>query len=317
MMTATWAKCSKLTLCVLLMGGMVTACSESPPSLDVSNIQDIAQDSGVVGNDSSSIDANRTADVVKDVLTDSAISPEVLPDTKLQGDEGPLDSASSSDTTSSDSENLKPDSGPLGQTAWGTITGACGMIGDAILIPGPTILTTTYTFNDATTFDPEPLAPGPKSRYEGENAGGSSICSEVMSMQLLIDCEGGKVLKKETEILYTGEGPKTDYITDIQGAKVGVSVTRAYLGPFVDTYTLEDATSLLTKKLGGVNESTLLVSPEDKWSKQILHIWTLDETWAQTVKTAWETLDTELKSNTIVLITVEEESDLIVTDKCD
>jgi hypothetical protein len=138
-----------------------------------------------------------------------------------------------------------------------------------------------------------------------------------MSMQLLIDCEGGSVLKTETEVSYDVEGKKTDYIASVGGLKAGVSVTRAYLGPVVDVYTLEDATNLLEKKLAGSQEALANVSSADQWDRSILHIWTLHADWAQTVATAWEALDVSLKQGTLVLLTVEEGGDLIVTDSCD
>ena len=49
---------------------------------------------------------------------------------------------------------------------------------------------------------------------------------------------------------------------------------------------LRDAKSLLEKKLGGILESTANVSPEDAWTKQILHIWTLQPSWTNTVQAA-------------------------------
>jgi len=275
-------------------------------------------DLGFVADAGTLADTASTArDEASEAYVETSSAPEVLMDTTTAPDDMTADSAPPLDTDALDSQTTSGDAEPHGHTAWGSITGACGAISQALLLADPVVLTTTYVFDDGTTFDAEALAAGPKARYEGENAGGSSICTEVMSMQLLIDCEGGTVLKTETEIVYTQEGSKTDYTMSLAGLTVGVSVTRAYLGPFVDTYTLEDATTLLTKKLSGVNESTAHVSPDDKWSKQILHIWTLEADWAQTVKTAWDSMDSTLKADTVVLITIEEGSDLIVTDACD
>ena len=85
----------------------------------------------------------------------------------------------------------------------------------------------------------------------------------------------------------------------------------------MQTYTSEDANQLLSSKLEGIQNSTANVSLEDLWLKQILHIWTLDPGWGTIVADAWADLDPTLKGNTIVLITVETNSDLIVTDSCD
>jgi len=207
--------------------------------------------------------------------------------------------------------------GPPGDTAWGTIAGSCGDLQVELALAEPSLFQNTYIFDDGAVFDPTHLAPAPLSRFEGENAGGSSICSEVMSMQTLIDCEGADIYKTETEVVYDTPGSMTDYIALIDGEKVGVSVTRAYMGPFVQTYTSEDANQLLSSKLEGIQDSTANVSLEDLWLKQILHIWTLDPDWGAIVANAWADLDPALKGDTIVLITVETNSDLIVTDSCD
>ncbi|MBR58296.1 MAG: hypothetical protein CMH54_09770, partial [Myxococcales bacterium] len=195
--------------------------------------------------------------------------------------------------------------------------GSCGELQEQITDPTPGLFLNTYLFDDGAVFDPTLLAPAPLSRFEGENAGGSSLCSEVMSMQTLIDCEGASIYKTETEVVYDTPGPMTDYIALIGGEKVGVSVTRAYMGPFVQTYTHDDANQLLSDKLEGIQESTANVSADDLWLKQILHIWTLNPDWATIVADAWANLDPTLKGDTIVLITVESNSDLIVTDSCD
>lgn len=56
--------------------------------------------------------------------------------------------------------------------------------------------------------------------------------------------------KTEMEVSYFPEGGSiTDYVCDIFGTKVGVSVTRAM--KYRGDYTEEDATNLLTKKLRG------------------------------------------------------------------
>jgi len=96
-----------------------------------------------------------------------------------------------------------------------------------------------------------------------------------------------------------------------------VSVTRAYKGPVIKTYTEADAKTLLEKKLAGINESTANVSAADKWAKQYLHIWTLHAAWAETVLQAWKKLPDALKADTVIVVTVEQGTELIVPDKCD
>lgn len=200
-------------------------------------------------------------------------------------------------------------------TAWGTITGACGGLQAEIASPLPSFRVNTYTFDQA-AFDPKPLRTLAQKRYSGPNAGGSSKCSEAMSMQTLFDCEGLLGLKTELEIAFTVQGQTTDWLGEIGGTKVGVSVSRAYQGPSDDTYTVEDADKLLKKKLGGINESTQNVAPADKWKKQVLHIWTLQPKWVATLKQAWEALDPALKADTVIVVTIEQGSTAITADTC-
>jgi len=278
-----------LTALLFLIGLLHAACTEdSPtnPATDTSPATDIAIDTQVIdaGEDTHHVDAHTASDTAVDTQT----APDIPQDIQ---------------------EN--------GTTSWGTITGACGVISAAVKEDSAAVLHTTYTFTNADTFDSNSLEGRAKKRYDEPNAGGSSKCSEVMSMQLLIDCEDAAVTKLETEIVYDTEGKIADYLIDIDGVKAGVSVTRAYKGPVIDVYTAEDATSLLEKKLAGIAEARENVSEEDSWDKSLVHIWTLYPEWAETVTQAWNALDDAIKGTTLVLVTVEQGSDYIVTDNCE
>jgi len=94
------------------------------------------------------------------------------------------------------------------------------------------------------------------------NAGGNSVISEVMSFELMHRCFGAKLLKTEMDINYYPYGSKkTDYLIQIYGKTVAVSVTRAmkYSGIFTNL----DARHLLIKKLDGINWSTR--NGQEKW----------------------------------------------------
>ncbi len=201
-------------------------------------------------------------------------------------------------------------------TPWGPISGACGNLAGEWTSSKPSFLVNTWKFNNPGPFDPKPLRSGAQARYSGPNAGGSSKCSEVMSMQLLYECEGATTLKTEVEIQYSQAGAITDWLALVAGHKIGVSVTRAYKGPTIQTYTESDATALLTKKLTGVLESTANVAAADKWQKQVVHIWTLHADWVPVLQAAWQKLDDATKSDTIVLVTVEAGSTDVTADTC-
>jgi len=85
-------------------------------------------------------------------------------------------------------------------------------------------------------------------------------------------CEHADFLKTETEIMYDGTGKITDLEVAIAGTKIGVSVTRAQSYPLGTPYTMDAATTLLTRKLNDIQASTAHVSAADKWAKQVLAI---------------------------------------------
>ena len=125
------------------------------------------------------------------------------------------------------------------------------------------------------------------------------------------------MLKGETEMNYDVEGKIADYLADMGGVRVGVSVTRAYKGPTIDVYTLDDATDLLQKKLSGIAEARANVSQADTWERSLVHVWTLHPEWALIVEEAWEGLAPEIKGERLVMVTVESGSEYIVSDACD
>ena len=294
---------------LLVSAFLIGACTSDSPSAnsDIITPADIALDAtpnDVIG-DLFTSDTVEDANVMDASPAETTTPADVDLDTSPPVDGG-IDTSQPGDVSS------QP-----GQTAWGAITGDCGSVSAAVSDTSSSILTTTFTFDDPEKFDAASLEGRAKKRYDEPNAGGSSKCTEVMSMQLLMECEGATVNKLETEIMYDVQGKIADYIVDIGDVKTGVSVTRAYKGPVVDVYTLEDATSLLEKKLAGIEEARQNASEADTWDKSLVHIWTLHPEWAETVTEAWDALESELKASTVVLITVEAGSEYIVTDACD
>ena len=185
-------------------------------------------------------------------------------------------------------------------TVWGPILGeACGALGPELASSEPSFHVTTWVFEVA-TFDPSLLEPGPKKRFDQPNAGGSSKCSEVMSLTWLIACQGAELYKTETEILYDTAGAITDYAASVDEEIIGVSVTRAYLGPFNTDYTSENAVALLTDKLAGVNASTANVSASDVWKNTPFTSGPCNLTWMPTRQAAWVGLDGALKADSAV-----------------
>lgn len=240
--------------------------------------------------------------------SDSASGADATPGTDAASDSAATgDTGAAADTGADTSGKTTP---------WGPISGQCGVLSAELASKAPAFVVNTWHFAQSGPFDPKPLRSGAQKRYDGPNAGGSSKCSEVMSMQLLYECDGAVTLKPEVEIKYDAPGSITDWLASFGGVKVGVSVTRAYKGPSATTYTQTDADTLLNKKLKGILEASQNVSTADKWQKSVLHVWTLRADWVPILKASWDGLDAAVKADTIVLVTVEDGANSVVTDTC-
>ncbi|KAG0326550.1 hypothetical protein BG004_002935 [Podila humilis] len=138
------------------------------------------------------------------------------------------------------------------------------------------------------------------------NAGGSSLLSEVLSCEMLNQCLGATLAKTEMEIKYLfAYQPITDYTITLPNLSsrmhIGVSVTRAFA--FKGRYTRVDCRKLLIKKLRGILASTRNVIDE-RFLKQILHVWVPNGKVARTVQATYKTLPLEVTRNTVVIISV-------------
>ncbi len=190
---------------------------------------------------------------------------------------------------------------------FGDISGPCGVLDDE--------LTSAQTFfvANALDFGMDPyddadlarLTDGGREIIADGNAGGNSLLSEVFSYEVLARCEGALLLKTETEITYQNAmGKITDLLVEIDGLKIGVSVTRALAFPFDDPYTEAQASTLLSGKLSDVQASSANVTLADAWTKQILHVIAYSPMHADSLRAAYDALDASVKADTVVLVTV-------------
>jgi hypothetical protein len=196
-----------------------------------------------------------------------------------------------------------------------TLSGMCGVLNDPELTG-----TTPLFFEDAMTFsrryndpaDRDLLTPGGKILAETPNAGGSSGLSEVFAFEQLASCEMAGLLKTETQIVYDTVGKITDILVTIDGKKIGVSVVRAVQFPFGQPYTLENATMTITKKLEDIQLSSMNVSAQDKWVKQILAVVAYDDQHVDTVEQAWLGLSAAVKADTVLVVTATHGDDTFI-----
>ena len=150
-----------------------------------------------------------------------------------------------------------------------------------------------------------------------ENAGGNSVFSESLSFEVVKRLFCADLLKTEMEIGYCAGSKKTDYSVRIGQKKYGVSVTRAFnfLSYLPNGEARSDAKTssrmlrlLLSKKLSGIISSTENVFEEDGWEKQFLHCFVPSMEIANNLRNEYKRMKSNVKSNTILLITVASES---------
>jgi hypothetical protein len=226
------------------------------------------------------------------------------------GDPGTTPDEPVADAGATDAPAKKPDAdagGPTGDILGTLASGACGIVQSELTQATPSLENNLLVFVMGETYDRASLSPGGQRLYDTANAGGSSTESEALSYEVLRYCEGATLLHTETEIAYqppddSGANTITDLEVEIAGKKVGVSVTRAYKPP-TQTLTDADVKALLEKKLEGINRSSMRVLPQDKWVKQILHVFSVNKAATDAITRTWPTIDAAIRADTIVLVT--------------
>lgn len=138
----------------------------------------------------------------------------------------------------------------------------------------------------------------------------SAQLSEAMSYEVLYRLYGASSLRCETELQYRKQHgfSMIDYRCEIDGVRVGVSVTRAVDGiPECARFTRDAARRLLGKKLRGIRSAAEAVLPHDRWHRSLLHVWASTAHAARLVKREAKALlasDSPLcDPNTLILVT--------------
>lgn len=234
-------------------------------------------------------------------------------DAAIVVDAGATDAGEATDAGGTVDAGEAPDAGgpELPLSGFGAISGTCGVLDDELTSDTFHLVRNhldfaTDPFDDA---DESLLTEGGLTIHDSENAGGSSVDSEVFAFEMLARCELATLVATEIQIVYAPTtSKKTDILVGIDGLKIGVSVLRAADFPY-NPYSLTNATTKLTDKLNGIAESTANVVPEQKWVKQILHVLAQSDAHADLATQAWDALDAGLKGDTILLLTVTDGED--------
>lgn len=202
---------------------------------------------------------------------------------------------------------------PARTLADSTVTdGDCGVLDTELLDALPHLVDTTVLINPCDYVE-EYMSAGATEIWTDGNAGGSSIYSEIFAYEMANQCEDAVLLKTETEIAYLDPNGKiTDLLLEIDGVKIGVSVTRAFTWPLGTPLTSARATELLTDKLGDILLSSANVAPEDAWQKQILTVETPTVEDQATLLAAYAALDPSVTADTICWVIATEGDDEFV-----
>lgn len=258
---------------------------------------------------------NNASDMSSDMLVDMALDQAQDQPADLVSDQSKdLAEDLSNDLTEDASKDIEEDlptdmTGTFPLMGFGALMGMCDVLDSELQDAQGSVIENQIDFaQDPYDMDDlMRLSMGGQEIIKDGNAGGSSVLSEVFAYEVLYRCELATLIKTETEINYSDPNSKiTDLLVEIDGIKIGVSVTRAVKFPRDNStmYSVEQAQGLLDKKLKGILNSSMNVVPEDKWAKQILHVLAYDEQHATALKTAYGQLEASVKADTIVWITV-------------
>jgi hypothetical protein len=246
-------------------------------------------------------DASTSQDAGESAPDDAGAEADL--DASLERDGGSDDAG---DAAASDGGSLWPLPG------FGVISGPCDVLDTELAASTPAFFANHIDFGSDPYDDADYalLSVGGREMIDDGNAGGSSLLSEVFSYELLARCEDAALLKTETEIAYDDPGSKiTDLLVEMDGLRIGVSVTRAYAYPPGSVYTTERAKALLEKKLGDILESSANVSAGDAWVKQVLYIIAYNDQHLAAVEEALGAIDGPLKGDTVVMVSVSDGDD--------
>lgn len=198
-----------------------------------------------------------------------------------------------------------PNGGQGGTSAeeFGVLSGEVGSIDEAaVLGSNPRLFESTIDFGTA-QFDSALLSADARRLLEAAAVGGSSAEAHAIAFEILRRGAGATLLKTSEEISYTTSSKSVDFLVEIQGQRVGVSVTRATSFPLGSDLSLQSASNLLEQKLNDILLASAGVAPSDAWVKAILLVLAYDAQKHDVVLEAYSALDSMTRSDTLVLVT--------------
>ncbi|MDC0720954.1 hypothetical protein [Nannocystis bainbridge] len=306
-------------------GGATTTESASTTDSGSSTTHDATTTSPTTSTTSTSTTASDTTTSTGE-LTDTGVGPSTGTTTEdlTTGDLTTSSSTSSTGDTTTTTGSTTDDTTTTSTTSTGDATtdepgqlgelsGDCGLI-DAMELESPD----PFVFSGAIDFamvgyDYDLLTPGGQQIYDAGNLNPGSLYSEIVAYEVLARCEQAALLKTEGTITYTNPmGKKTDFLAEIDGLKIGVSVVRAVGFPKDAPWTVAQAETILKGKLSDILVSSANVAPADAWTKQILSVVAYGPMHLESLLAAYEGLDPAIKADTILVITVTDGDDAFI-----
>ncbi|KAI8803946.1 hypothetical protein BJ742DRAFT_826625 [Cladochytrium replicatum] len=154
------------------------------------------------------------------------------------------------------------------------------------------------------------LTDGARMSMSEANAGGDSVASEALSIEVVARAFGAELVCTEMGVEYfPAGGSMTDYVVAMQTARrrvvASVSVTRAMEVPGMPEFGIAEAAKLLMKKLSGVKAAARNMVVPRRVDVAVLHVWASSGQVARKVRKAYrKVVPEEVKQGVVVLLTV-------------
>jgi uncharacterized protein (TIGR02145 family) len=183
---------------------------------------------------------------------------------------------------------------------WGTLISGIGTLNTEILLSSqPSYF--DLSFDCESNFDPLLLCTDAQTVFNDYLLGGSSGNSIGLGMEVLYRLSEASLFSPESQIQYIDAGgEKTDFIVTLESNRIGIEVGRAY-SP-LGSYTLQNAIDYLTASLNDILLKSQNLMEEYLCEKYILLVFAYNSESTALLSTAWESIDSATKANTIVLV---------------
>jgi hypothetical protein len=136
------------------------------------------------------------------------------------------------------------------------------------------------------------------------NAGGRSIVSEALAVEVLARTLNARDVLTEMEIVVWGGWKMVDFIARVGSTRVGVSVFRAMKHPHPDLFDQEEADRLMEKKLSGLVIARAGITKRQRHSHALLVSWIQTPEIEKMVVRAFERITADPSYDEVALFTI-------------